>query len=164
MIQRCDGKSLALCDFKLRFVSPKPLLAAGFLAIFGSVSAEIASDLRLDDLCALSIAIVGGRASEIYQKKQALFAPVQTSFAPVQETFLHFRTRAPNHLSNSPLTTLGQFGRFDSSPCPLRSQRKRAVSVDFRKHPAQRVATRSRAVSTQGSRKVCLSQCPNPGT
>ena len=29
----CDEKSLAICDFGLRFVSPKPLLAAGFLAI-----------------------------------------------------------------------------------------------------------------------------------
>ena len=32
--------------------------------------------------------------------------------------FLHFCTTAPNHLSHSPLTTLGQLGRFDSSPCP----------------------------------------------
>ena len=29
----CDGKSLAICDFELRFLSPKPLLSAGFLAI-----------------------------------------------------------------------------------------------------------------------------------
>ena len=28
------GKSLAICDFGLRFLSPKPLLAAGFLAIW----------------------------------------------------------------------------------------------------------------------------------
>ena len=31
--KRCDGKSLAICDFRLRFLSPKPLLSAGFLAI-----------------------------------------------------------------------------------------------------------------------------------
>ena len=36
--------------------------------------------------------------------------------------FLHFRTRGPNELSHSPLTTLGQFGGFDSSPYPLGSQ------------------------------------------
>ena len=29
-----DGKSLAICDFGLRCLSPKPLLSAGFLAIF----------------------------------------------------------------------------------------------------------------------------------
>ena len=29
-----DGKSLASCDFGLRFLSPKPLLSAGFLAIW----------------------------------------------------------------------------------------------------------------------------------
>ena len=32
-IEACDGKSLAICDFKLRTLSPKPLLSAGFLAI-----------------------------------------------------------------------------------------------------------------------------------
>ena len=36
--------------------------------------------------------------------------------------FLHFRTGASNHLSHSPLTTLRQFGRCDSSPHPPRSQ------------------------------------------
>ena len=36
--------------------------------------------------------------------------------------FLHFRTGAPNHLSHSPLSTLGQFGRFHSSLCPPGSQ------------------------------------------
>ena len=30
----CDGKSLAICDFGLRFLSPKPLLSARFLAIW----------------------------------------------------------------------------------------------------------------------------------
>ena len=30
----CDGKSLAICDVGLRFLSPKPLLSAGFLAIW----------------------------------------------------------------------------------------------------------------------------------
>ena len=39
-----------------------------------------------------------------------------------ERLFLHFRTGAPNDLSHSPLTTLGQFGRFDSSPCPPGSQ------------------------------------------
>ena len=33
-------------------------------------------------------------------------------------------------------------------------------TVDFKKHPAQKVGTRSQAVSTQGSRQVCLSRCP----
>ena len=32
---------------------------------------------------------------------------------------------------------------------------EKAVTVDFKKHPAQKVWTRPRAVSTQGSRKVC---------
>ena len=30
----CDGNSLAICDFELQFLSPKPLLSAGFLAIW----------------------------------------------------------------------------------------------------------------------------------
>ena len=30
----CDEKSLAICDFGLRFMSPKPLLSAEFLAIW----------------------------------------------------------------------------------------------------------------------------------
>ena len=30
----CDGKSLAICDFGLRFLSPKTLLSAGILAIW----------------------------------------------------------------------------------------------------------------------------------
>ena len=33
-ISGCDGKSLAICDFGLRFLSPKSLLSAGFLAIW----------------------------------------------------------------------------------------------------------------------------------
>ena len=33
-IYGCDGKSLAICDFGLRFLGPKPLLSAGFLAIW----------------------------------------------------------------------------------------------------------------------------------
>ena len=57
----CDGKSLAIYDFELRFLSPKPFLSAGFLVIWlscqpkprhlnlgvgltGSVNVESASD------------------------------------------------------------------------------------------------------------------------
>ena len=37
---------------------------------------------------------------------------------------------------------------------------EKAVTVDFKtKHPAQKAGTRSRAISTQGSRRVAL--CPN---
>ena len=43
-IQGCDGKSLAICDFGVRFPSPNPLLSAGFLAIWVRQRAEIASD------------------------------------------------------------------------------------------------------------------------
>ena len=32
-IQGCDGKSLAICDFELRFPGTQPILAAGILAI-----------------------------------------------------------------------------------------------------------------------------------
>ena len=51
-------------------------------------------------------------------------ALVQALFAPVQSTrlFLHFCTRGPNLLSHSPLTSLGQLGGSDSSPCPPESQ------------------------------------------
>ena len=37
---------------------------------------------------------------------------------------------------------------------------KKAGTVDFKNHPAQKVGTRSRAVSTQGSRQVRPSQVP----
>ena len=33
-IQGCDGESLAICDFGLRFLRPKPHFSAGFLAIW----------------------------------------------------------------------------------------------------------------------------------
>ena len=39
----------------------------------------------------------------------------------------------------------------------------KAVTVDFKKHPTQKVWTRSQAVSTQGSRHVTLPSAPNPG-
>ena len=40
---------------------------------------------------------------------------------------------------------------------PFRQKLKKGVTVDFNKHPAQEVGLRSRAVSTQGLRQVCLS-------
>ena len=53
-----------------------------------------------------------GASAQVQKKSlapvQALFAPVQTSSAPVQETFSALPYQRPNHLSHSPLTTLGQ--------------------------------------------------------
>ena len=46
------------------------------------------------------------------------------------------------------------------STCPRSEKLEKVVTVDFTKHPAQKVWTRSWAVSTQGSRQVCLSRCP----
>ena len=43
VIEGCNGKSLAICDFKLRFLSPKPFLSA-VIWRFGSVNVEIARD------------------------------------------------------------------------------------------------------------------------
>ena len=45
--------------------------------------------------------------------------------------------------------------------CPPQESEKfeSAGTVDFKKHIAQKVGTRSRVVSTQGSRQVCLSWC-----
>ena len=37
---------------------------------------------------------------------------------------------------------------------------EKAVTVNFEKHPPQKVGTRCRAVSAQGSRRVCPSRCP----
>ena len=37
---------------------------------------------------------------------------------------------------------------------------EKAVALDFKKHLAQKVGTRSKAVWTQASRQVCPSRCP----
>ena len=43
----------------------------------------------------------------------------------------------------------------------IRSEKlEKTETVDFEKHPAQKVGTRSRAMWTQCCRQVCLSQCP----
>ena len=47
----------------------------------------------------------------------------------------------------------------------MRSEKlEKVVTVDFEKHPAQKAWTRSQAVSTQGSRQVCISCVPKSGT
>ena len=84
---------------------------------------------------------------------------------------LHFHTWAPNHLSHSPRTTLGQFGGFDSSPCPPGSKfttsrhRNRSdacivayIAVDFRSESTNRSENASHR---KGHFLQCTSHCRN---
>ena len=71
--------------------------------------------------------------------------------------------RAPNsmlRIYQGDQESQGKEGRFEPTQISDSSEKlEKAGTVDFKKHPARKVGTRSRAVWTQGSRQVCLSRC-----